>query len=82
MWLEGCKMCSTLKVPNGRPRFRFDSLLSEFGFLRTHQSHLVNLKFVKEYIKVDGGYIVMKDGEPVPVSGRKKSQVVEVLSNL
>ncbi len=57
----------------------FDELLSPLGFLRVHQSHLINLKQVKEFIKGEGGYLIMKDGSNVPVSTRKKHEVLEKL---
>lgn len=60
----------------------YDELLSPLGFLRVHQTHLVNSRLVKEFVKTDGGYLLMKDGSNVPVSTRKKQAVVEALSNL
>ncbi|MEL6697065.1 MAG: LytTR family DNA-binding domain-containing protein [Bacteroidota bacterium] len=60
----------------------FDNLLSEQGFLRVHQSHLVNTQYIKEFVKIDGGYLVMKDGTEVPVSSRKRSKVMQMLSEL
>lgn len=60
----------------------FDKMLSEHGFIRIHQSHLINTNFVKEYVKIDGGYLVMTDGSNVPVSTRKKNNVMEMISNL
>jgi two-component system LytT family response regulator len=57
----------------------YDNLLSGAGFLRVHQSHLVNLKYIKEYIKSDGGYLVMQDGTKVPISTRKKAEVLDGL---
>lgn len=57
----------------------YDTLLAESGFLRVHQSHLVNVEYVKAYVKTEGGYITMKDGSIVPVSVRKKSDVMELL---
>ncbi|MEO1450669.1 MAG: LytTR family DNA-binding domain-containing protein [Bacteroidota bacterium] len=60
----------------------FDKMLSDQGFLRVHQSHLVNLSYVKEFVKIDGGYLVMRDGSNVPVSSRKKSMVVQTLSEM
>ncbi len=47
------------------------------SFMRVHQSHLINLHQVRSYIKTEGGYILMKDGTHVPVSVRKKPEVVE-----
>jgi two-component system LytT family response regulator len=32
---------------------------------------------VREYVKTDGGYLVMTDGAKIPVSTRKKSEVLE-----
>lgn len=60
----------------------FDQLLSEAAFLRVHQSHLVNVKHVGEYVKTDGVYLVMKDGTKVPVSVRKRHEVLQRLDQL
>lgn len=57
----------------------YDKMLSGQGFLRVHQSHLVNIEHVKAYIKTEGGYLTMKDGSMVPVSVRKKASVMEIL---
>jgi len=60
----------------------YDKTLSDAGFLRVHQSHLVNTELIKEYMKTEGGYLVMKNGERVPVSVRKKTEVMKVLDTL
>ncbi len=57
----------------------YDAMLADAGFLRVHQSHLVNLSHVKAYVKTEGGYLSMKDDSIVPVSVRKKSYVMELL---
>jgi two-component system LytT family response regulator len=57
----------------------FSIILEETGFLRAHQSHLVNFEHIREFIKTDGGYIVMADGAKVPVAVRKRAEVVERL---
>ena len=54
----------------------FDEMLEEHGFLRVHHSHLVNLKYLKEYIKTES-YAVMSDDSHVPVSVRKKDQLLK-----
>ena len=46
----------------------FEELLSEYDFLRVHHSHLINMEFLKEYVKIDGGYAIMNDNSQVPVS--------------
>jgi len=60
----------------------FADLLKKSHFLRVHQSHLVNTKYIKEYIKSDGGYLVLKDKSTVPVSVRKRAEVMEVLHSI
>ena len=60
----------------------FDKMLTDFGFYRVHQSHLINIDHLKEYIKIDGGYLKMKDGSSVPISTRKKSSVLKLLQGI
>lgn len=60
----------------------FADLLKPYGFLRVHQSHLVNLHCISAFIKTDGGYLMLKNGKSVPVSVRKKSEVIEVLDQM
>lgn len=60
----------------------YDDLLSEHGFERVHQSHLINIAYLKAYIKKDGGYIIMKDGSNLPVSQRKRERLKEILNTM
>jgi two-component system LytT family response regulator len=60
----------------------FDKILQEDGFLRTHQSHLINPEFIKAFVKTEGGYIEMKDGSIVPVSVRKKAGIMDALAKM
>ena len=50
----------------------FQDLLNDRNFFRPHNSHLINLDFVKKYVRHDGGYIEMTDGAQVPVSRNRK----------
>ena len=56
-------------------------MLADSGFLRIHQSHLINVEQIKEFVKVDGGYLVMKDGSRLPVSVRKRATLMRWLEN-
>ena len=60
----------------------FSDLLKDNHFLRVHQSHLINIKYIKEFIKADGGYLVLKDKSTVPVSVRKRAEVLETLNSI
>ena len=75
-FLDGQKLLVTKTLKD------FDKLLEEHQFIRVHQSHLVNLQLIKEYIKTEGGYIVMQDGAEVPVSVRKKPIVIKLIDQL
>ncbi len=59
-----------------------EELLSGHNFIRPHKSHLVNVKYIKSYIKSDGGMILMENGSKVPVSRRKKEHIIEIINNL
>jgi two-component system LytT family response regulator len=60
----------------------YEELLTCYGFVRSHQSHLVNLQCVKKYVKRDGGYLVMQDDTRVNISRSKKEMVMCELSRL
>ncbi len=56
-----------------RPIYEYDELLSPYGFIRCHQSHLVNKKHVKSILNEDSGYLIMDHGDSrIPISRQKK----------
>lgn len=57
-------------------------LLENYGFVRPHQSHLVNLNFIKKMDKSDGGFLILKDKTEIPVSARRKQQLIDILNKL
>jgi two-component system LytT family response regulator len=57
----------------------YEELLAPYGFIRTHQSHLINRFHVAKFIKEDGGILVMADQSHIPVARQKKSYVKELL---
>ena len=58
----------------------YAELLENNGFIRTHQSHLVNLTFVKSWLKEDGGMLLLETGEKIPVSRPHKDKVKHQLT--
>jgi two-component system LytT family response regulator len=60
----------------------FEDLLSDHGFYRVHQSHLINTECILEFIKTDGGSLRLTNEHIVPVSTRKKAQVLEMIEKL
>lgn len=57
----------------------FEDLLPERHFFRVHHSHIINLLYVQKYVRGDGGHLVMKNGNIVPVSRAKKQLLLEYL---
>ena len=55
----------------------YDDLLSGQNFFRIHHSTLINVKFIKSYVRGDGGYVVMSDSSSLDVSRRKKDAFLE-----
>jgi two-component system LytT family response regulator len=68
---EKLLVCKTLKD--------FSEILTSYGFIRTHQSHLVNNHFVKSYLNEDGGTLLMKDKTKIPISRQNRQLVKQAL---
>jgi len=60
----------------------YDKLLENKGFIRSHQSHLVNSNHIVSYLKSDGGTLSMTDGSHAPVATRFKEKVIQQLEKL
>ncbi len=58
----------------------FESLVSSPPFCRIHQSHLINMHFVKKYLKEDGGYALLDDGTKVMIARRRKEYFIKLMS--
>lgn len=57
----------------------FEELLSDCNFFRVHNSHLINLTFIKKYTKGKGGYVTMSDNTDIEVSTRRKEALLKVI---
>ena len=55
--------------------------LEEYDFVRTHKSHLVNMRCIMNFIK-DEMMVLLTDGTKVTVSKRKKERILEVINSL
>lgn len=51
-------------------------------FYKPHRSYLINLKYIKSFIKKDGGYILMDNGETVSISKDKRYEFFGIVSQL
>ena len=76
------KLASGEKIFVTKTLKQFATLFEHHTFYRTHQSHLINTKHIQEYIRKEGGYLKMKNGDDIPVAVRKKAEVVAMLDSL
>ncbi len=58
----------------------YDQMLQDDGFFRTHQKYLVNISFISSYVKSEGGYLTLENGAILPVSRRKKEELLKLIS--
>ncbi|RDC54372.1 DNA-binding response regulator [Pedobacter chinensis] len=72
-------LSSDEKILISKPLKEYSDLLKPQGFVRAHQSHLVNPKFVKSWLKEDGGTLLMNNGDKIPVSKPNREVVKAVL---
>jgi two-component system LytT family response regulator len=72
-------LSSDEKIVVSKSLKEYADLLCPNGFLRTHQSHLVNPKYVKSWLKEDGGILLLMSGEKIPISKPNKESVKQAL---
>lgn len=58
----------------------YEDILASFNFFRIHNSSLINLRHVKKYIRGEGGYVLMADGNSCEVARRKKHELLQRLT--
>ncbi|WP_026998994.1 LytR/AlgR family response regulator transcription factor [Eisenibacter elegans] len=59
----------------------FEEMLPTTVFFRAHRSYLINLRRIKQYVRQDGGYIVMDNGDSVSLSREKKEEFLQRYAN-
>lgn len=85
MYCESDKGYTTFYLRNGKHYMvsktlkHFEEQLSNANFIRSHQSFMVNLKFIDKYDK--SGFICLQNGKEIPVSSRKKEYFLSEFLN-
>jgi two-component system LytT family response regulator len=86
--LQGEGAYTTFHIQNRKPIVvsknlkEYESLLESNGFIRTHQSHIVNSKYIVCFHKTDGGSLGLTDKTQVPVATRYKEKVISDISRI
>jgi len=60
----------------------FEEKLSPFQFFRLSKSSLINLQFLHQFSKEDGGYVVMKDKKQLSISRNQKKAFLKLVESL
>ena len=70
------------KIIVSKPLSNIEKSLDPNHFLRVHKSYNTNLNFVKRFSSIEGGELILKDNTKIPVSRRKKEEVLTAIANL
>ncbi|TAE34834.1 MAG: DNA-binding response regulator [Cytophagales bacterium] len=70
-------LTNNTRVLTSKPLINYDTLLSDQGFFRIHHSYLINLSHLKAFVRSEGGAVKMINGDLLPVSRQKKSELME-----
>ena len=57
----------------------YETLLNSMGFFRIHHAHLINLVHIKEYLRGEGGSVILTNGVELDVSKRKKKEFLDFM---
>lgn len=88
MYLEATSSYTTIFMSNGtkylasKTLATFEEVMDEAIFFRPHKSYIINLKNVKQYIRGEGGEIIMENGTSISLSRNKKQQFLEMFMRI
>lgn len=58
----------------------FEEILTPYRFFRVHNSHLINLNYIKKYLRGVGGQVMLENGDTIDVARRKKEEFISLLN--
>ncbi len=65
-------LCDEKKILVSRQLGEYEKLLPDTDFIRIHDKYIINLSYIKEYIKGSGGDVILENGKELPVATRRK----------
>lgn len=60
----------------------YEGMFTPFNFFRVHRSHIINLNYIRKFIKGDSAHLIMDDGAKIEVSRRRKGAFSDKLKEL
>jgi two-component system LytT family response regulator len=70
-------MADGSKITASKTIKAYEETLMRLNFVRVHKKHIVNMNYMKTYVKGDGGYLILETGETLEVSRRKRSTIMD-----
>lgn len=65
------------QIVSAKPIKEYEKRLPIAIFLRVHNSHIVNLKCIRSYLRTKNGSLIMNDGSVVPISASRKKELTD-----
>jgi two-component system, LytTR family, response regulator len=70
------------EIATGSPIREYEMMLSEYGFFRTGRQFIINMSYVKAFNKTKSSGIMLVNGFEIPVSVRRKEQLIRRITSL
>lgn len=59
-----------------------EDMIKGLPFYRVHRSYIINLSQIRKFIKADGGYLLMENGESIPIARSRKDEFLNRLNEM
>ncbi|MBA4407696.1 DNA-binding response regulator [bacterium] len=83
---EGCYSKVVIKAGKDKIVSRtlkdFEDTLPKEKFFRIHKSHLINLKYIKDYSNLSGSFVTMTDGSKIEISRRRTPEFIQKIKTV
>jgi two-component system LytT family response regulator len=56
----------------------FEEILLPYRFFRVHNSHLINLRYIRKFVRGDGGQVIMDNGDIINISRRRREEFLNL----
>ena len=83
IFIEADSMYSNIHLVNNhvicasKPMLEYATVLEDCNFIRIHKSYVINLDHVTNYVRGEGGSVILTGGKEVEVSRRKKELLMQ-----
>jgi len=75
-------MSGNERITTSRTIKSYEEQLNMFNFYRVHKGHIVNMNYMRKFIKGDGGALIMDDDKQIEVSRRRRPGFMERLKKM